>query len=66
MFPNIVIDLLILRLPDYGGSSNGMCSQAGSSCGKLKRAAEAVAEAIAQPKEDSEDGKQIQLGDILP
>ena len=39
-------------------SWHGYCYRAGQTCSKLKRAAEAVAEAIAQPNEDPEAGKQ--------
>lgn len=45
------------------GSTNGSCWHAGEPCLKLKRAAEAVAEALAQPNPDSEAGKQKSLPD---
>ena len=45
----------------HGGSWHGYCWRAGEPCAKLKRAAEAVAEAIAPPNQDPGAGKQTQL-----
>ncbi|KAL9138660.1 MAG: hypothetical protein Q9175_000096 [Cornicularia normoerica] len=55
----------IPRAPHYG-STHGYCWLEGEPCSKLKRAAEAVAEAIAQPNQDLEAGKQTYLRNILP
>lgn len=50
--------MLILRSA-ASGSSNRFCYLEGEPCSKLKRAAEAVAEALAEPYQDSESGEQI-------
>ena len=44
---------------------HGYCHLAGETCSKLKRAAEVVAESVAQPNQRSESGKQTQLQDLL-
>ena len=55
--------MLIRRLAGFG-SWHGYCYRAGEICSKLKRAAEAVAEAIADP-EDPDAGKQTGLQNPL-
>lgn len=46
-------------------SWHGYCWLGGETCSKLKRAAEIVAEAIAQPNRDPEAGKIIQCRILL-
>lgn len=62
--PPIDVYMLIGRSASYG-STHGFCWRAGEPCSKLKRAAEAVAEAIAQPSQNLEAGKQTQVCDLL-
>ena len=49
----------------HAGKSAGFCAHAGEGCAKLKRAAEAVAEAIPLRNQTLEAGKQTQLRRVL-